>query len=236
MAAMKLAEHPTREDQPGGDISKPSDVPDLIMPSPKSCMRRLKYIGGVFRRLLLRASKRQPGGKAVDSAKHSSSAGDEPTEEMSQTLHSVKSPDVPAQAVGAIARHPRNRKDVLKHEGSAEALSLPLDLSQELQLHALGQVRKETPGFQASTDAVPVGYKAVRIHASFMLPGTVTKYAMEVLDAGSQGLAFQVTAADCPNEPVKETSASAAWTEVFRRIHKLNGSTHTVRWMPSSLC
>ena len=50
----------------------------------------------------------------------------------------------------------------LFESGMTPSTRLPLELTTELQLEALGRIDHERPGFHNSANVFPVGYRAVR--------------------------------------------------------------------------
>ena len=96
----------------------------------------------------------------------------------------------------------------------------PIEVTGTLKVLNLGQIEYSRPAFHTHSNIFPIGYVAIREHASMYQIGQKASYQCEVIDDGSKPV-FKVTCSEAPHNPVERDTASGAWLEFVKKINQL---------------
>jgi F/Y-rich N-terminus/F/Y rich C-terminus/CW-type Zinc Finger/Histone-lysine N-methyltransferase NSD-like, variant PHD zinc finger/PHD-finger len=94
---------------------------------------------------------------------------------------------------------------------------LPLQVSKNLTVHAIGEIESDIPAFHSERYIFPVGYKSARSYASLINGGERCMYISEIIRGDDRPL-FRVSCVDSPERYFESESPSGAWTELIRSI------------------
>ena len=101
---------------------------------------------------------------------------------------------------------------------------LPLSLPGGVTLLSLGRIVTDRPLYAPGGSSIifPVGFKSRRFYYSLTNAQTRTAYTSTIEEDGPQPL-FIITPTDEPAQRIVAHSASAAWSTLIKRVHKLRG-------------
>ncbi|KAK8817052.1 hypothetical protein WA556_002950, partial [Blastocystis sp. ATCC 50177/Nand II] len=100
-----------------------------------------------------------------------------------------------------------------------QSVQLPLKVKGVTVL-SFGRVVTQWKSYHNAKYIWPVGFKSTRMYYSFKNPQQKVLYTSEIIDGGSDGPRFMVTAEDAPEEPLVAATPSAAWQYVLGLIRE----------------
>jgi hypothetical protein len=89
-----------------------------------------------------------------------------------------------------------------------------------LTIHSIGQVVYDRPNYHTDKYIWPVGYKATRYYTSVKDTNNRCLYTCEIHDGGENPI-FVLTSEDNPDQPIKQSSATAAWTVIVKKVNEI---------------
>ena len=102
---------------------------------------------------------------------------------------------------------------------------LPLPIRGGITITSLGRIVTDRILYHTNSTIYPVGFTSQRSYYSLKTPNTKVMWTSRIDDGGVSPL-FVVTPADDPETPVINRTASGAWGEVIRKVHRLKGKGH----------
>ena len=102
---------------------------------------------------------------------------------------------------------------------------LPLPIRGGITITSLGRIVTDRPLYHTSNTIYPVGFTSQRSYYSLKSPSSKVVWTSRIDDGGVSPL-FVVSPADDPSSPVVNRTASGAWGEVIRKVHRLKGKGH----------
>ncbi|KAI8910822.1 F/Y rich C-terminus-domain-containing protein [Gorgonomyces haynaldii] len=103
-------------------------------------------------------------------------------------------------------------------------LQLPVTLG-VITLENLGQVVFDRSSFHSERYIYPVGFRTSRDFLSYMDPTKTVRYTCEIVDGGDAPR-FKVTAQDDLEHPSISTTATGAWSPIFKQAHQIRNKEH----------
>ncbi|KAL2622124.1 hypothetical protein R1flu_002329 [Riccia fluitans] len=221
---------------------KPAGAAQLNIPSPTACIKRLKFVTNVLRRVFKKPKPKRkratPEVKEVEVMRENSRAQKRPNSEMRE-VEMTRAPKRPKYVAPPPPPPPRSPTPSPPASPSAESDDsgemeydierdesgyplLPLQLTEELTLVDLGTVDPDNPRiFQRDPYIYPIGYVAEREYASMVNASDTTTYTCSIIDGGDEGPVFQVTPADVPELYVAKNSAQGVWTVIYAAVNRV---------------
>lgn len=86
----------------------------------------------------------------------------------------------------------------------------PLIINSSLQILNLGKIENEKSAYHTEKNLFPVGYKAIREHASMNKLGERALYTCEILDGGTKPL-YKLTPHEDEENPILKESSTGCW-------------------------
>jgi hypothetical protein len=90
----------------------------------------------------------------------------------------------------------------------------PIVINSSLQILNLGRIEFEKSAYHTEKNLFPIGYKAVREHASMTRLGERALYTCEILDAGTKPL-YKLTPHEDEDNPIIKESSTGCWVILY---------------------
>jgi len=95
---------------------------------------------------------------------------------------------------------------------------LPIQIKGGVTITSLGRIVYDKKGYFSAKYIWPVGYECQRLHTSYINPTKRVIFTSKVLETDRKPM-FAVTAQDDIQNPIIESSASTAWTNVIKKVN-----------------
>ena len=102
---------------------------------------------------------------------------------------------------------------------------LPLPIKGGISITSLGHIVSDRPLYHTSNTIYPVGFTSQRQYYSLKHPTQRVQWTSRIDDGGKSPL-FVVTPADDQSASIINRTASGAWGEVIKKVHRLKGKGH----------
>lgn len=113
----------------------------------------------------------------------------------------------------------RNKRMVEVQRDRYGNVIFPIPLG-ALTIHSLGKVVYDRPNYHTDKYLWPVGYKSTRYYTSVKDTNNRCLYTCEIHDGGENPV-FVLTSDDNPDQPIRASSATAAWTVIVKKVNEI---------------